>query len=329
MAQSARADENGISFWLPGQFGSLAAVPLVPGWSLGTIYYHTSVSGSGRVAASREITIGKLPATANVSLDANLNAQADILILAPSYTFATPVLGGQLAMGLTGTFARNAVGLDGTLTANVGSFVTTRTGSLSDSLVSVGDLYPIVSLKWHNGVHNWMTYATGDIPVGAYDRTRLANTGLGHGAIDAGGGYTYLDMAKGLEFSGVAGFTYNFKNPDTQYQSGIDFHFDWGASKFVSKQAFVGLVGYAYQQITDDSGQHPILGSFRSRVFGVGPQFGYLFPVGDMQGYLNLKGYGEFDAANRPSGWNTWLTFSISPAPPASTVSPTRHMVTK
>lgn len=327
--QSARADENGISFWLPGQFGSLAAVPMTPGWSLGTVYYHTSVAGSGGVAASREITIGKLPATVNASLNASLNAQADILILAPSYTFGTPVLGGQLAAGLTGTFARSAVGIDGTLTTNVGPFGTTRTGSLSDMLVSVGDLYPVMSLKWHNGVHNWMTYATGDIPVGDYQSTRLANTGIGHGAIDGGGGYTYLDPATGQEFSGVAGFTYNFKNPDTQYQSGVDFHFDWGVSKFLSKHAFVGFVGYAYQQVTDDSGQHPILGAFRSRVLGVGPQFGYLFPVGDMQGYLNLKAYGEFDAANRPSGWNTWLTFSISPAPPASTVTPTRHMVTK
>jgi len=24
--------------------------------------------------------------------------------------------------------------------------------------------------------------------------------------------------------------TYNFRNPDTQYQSGMDWHFDWGAS---------------------------------------------------------------------------------------------------
>jgi hypothetical protein len=327
--QSVRADENGISFWLPGQFGSLAAVPMMPGWSLGTVYYHTSVGGSGGVAASREITTGRLPATVNVSLNASLNAQADILILAPSYTFGTPVLGGQLAVGLTGTFARSAVGIDGTLTTNVGPFGTTRTGSLSDTLVSVGDLYPVMSLKWHNGVHNWMTYATGDIPVGDYQPTRLANTGIGHGAIDAGGGYTYLDLATGQEFSGVAGLTYNFKNPDTQYQSGVDFHFDWGVSKFLSKHAFVGFVGYAYQQVTDDSGQHPILGSFRSRVLGVGPQFGYLFPVGDMQGYLNVKAYGEFDAANRPSGWNTWLTFSISPAPPANTVTSTKHLVRK
>ena len=28
------ADENGVSFWLPGLFGSLAAVPQQPGWAL-------------------------------------------------------------------------------------------------------------------------------------------------------------------------------------------------------------------------------------------------------------------------------------------------------
>ena len=38
--------------------------------------------------------------------------------------------------------------------------------------------------------------------------------------IDLGGGYTYFSPATGNEFSAVAGFTYNFKNPDTQYQAG-------------------------------------------------------------------------------------------------------------
>ncbi|MGY3488732.1 hypothetical protein ACVW1C_006615 [Bradyrhizobium sp. USDA 4011] len=327
--QIARADESGISFWVPGLFGSLAAVPQTPGWSLGSVYYHTTVGASGGVAAAREIQIGRFTGAANVSLNANLNAQADLLFLAPTYTFATPVLGGQFAVGVTGIFGRTSTTIDGTLTTNVGGLAAMRSGSISDALTSVGDLYPMMTLKWNNGVHNWMTYATGDIPVGAYDPSRLSNIGIGHGAIDGGGGYTYLNPATGHEFSGVAGFTYNFKNPDTQVQSGVDFHFDWGASQFLSKQLFVGLVGYAYQQISDDVGGHPILGGFRSRVLGVGPQIGYLFPVGNMQGYLNLKGYGEFDAANRPSGWNTWLTFSISPAPPESTVTPTRHLVTK
>jgi hypothetical protein len=257
-----------------------------------------------------------------------LTGQADLIFLAPSYTFATPVLGGQLAISLASVYGRNAASIAGTLTAAAGPIVAMRTGSLGDSLVSYGDLYPTATLRWNQGVNNYMAYVSGDAPVGDYSPTRLANLGIGHGAVDVGGGYTYLNPATGNEFSGVAGFTYNFKNQDTQYQNGIDFHFDWGASHFLSKQVFVGLVGYAYQQVTDDFGQPPILGGFRSRVLGVGPQLGYIFPVGDLQGFLGLKAYGEFDASNRPAGWNTWVTFSISPAAPTA-VTPTKHLVTK
>src|SRR5207249_11734604 len=199
-----------------------------------------------------------------------------------------------------------AASLDGTLTTGFGPFATTRMGSIGDSITSFGDLYPQATLKWNAGVHNFMTYVTGDIPVGAYDPTRLANLGIGHGAIDGGGGYTYFNPQAGHEFSAVAGFTYNFKNQDTQYQNGIDFHLDWGAAQFLSKQVFVGLVGYVYDQITPDSGCAPILCPFESRVIGIGPQFGYIFPVGTMQGYFNIKVYGEFDNNARPDGWNRW-----------------------
>ena len=279
----AHADESGVSFWVPGFFGSLAAVPQTPGWSLGVVGYNTTVAASGSVAAAREIQIGRFSPTVNVSLNANLNAQADLLFLAPQYTFASPVLGGQFAISMMGVFGRMNTSIAGTLTADVGGVAATRMGSISDTLVSVGDLYPTATLKWNSGVNNYMTYVTGDIPVGAYDPNRLSNIGIGHGAIDGGGGYTYLNQKTGHEFSGVGGFTYNFKNPDTGVQSGVDFHFDWGASQFLSKQVFVGLVGYAYQQITDDTGPHPIQNGFRSRVLGVGPQIGYLFPIGNMR----------------------------------------------
>src|SRR5271154_2289697 len=84
-SSASLADESGTSFWLPGQFGSLAAVPGTPGWSLGAVYYHTTVSAGGSVAAAKEIQIGRFPPTVNVSLNANLNAQADLLLLAPTY----------------------------------------------------------------------------------------------------------------------------------------------------------------------------------------------------------------------------------------------------
>jgi hypothetical protein len=209
--------------------------------------------------------------------------------------------------------------LDGTLTASLGPLTATRSGTLSDSTVGFGDIYPRAALSWNSGVHNFMTYVTGDIPVGDYDPNRLSNIGIGHGAIDGGLGYTYFDPTKGHEFSAVAGFTYNLRNPDTDYRNGVDFHLDWAASQWLSKQLFVGVVGYAYQQLTADSGQPAILGDFKSRVFGIGPQVGYLFPANGMQGVLNVKGYYEFEAENRPEGWNMWVTLAFSPeAKPAA-----------
>jgi Putative MetA-pathway of phenol degradation len=109
----------------------------------------------------------------------------------------------------------------------------------------------------------------------------------------------------------------------TQYQNGVDLHFDWGASQFLTKQVQVGLVGYVYKEIGCDSGSGDRVGCFQSQVFGVGPQFGYIFPLSQgLQGYINVKGYGEFGNSARPAGWNTWLTFVISPAeasPPPTT----------
>ena len=322
------ADESGTSFWLPGSFGSLAAAPDTPGWAVASIYYHTSVKAGADVAASREIQIGRFSPTLNVNLNASLKADADLAIIIPSYVFATPVLGGQLAVQMGTIVGTSNANVAGTLSATLPPFSLLRTDNISDSVTGFGDLYPQASLKWNYGVNNFMTYVTGDIPVGDYNSTSLANLGLGHGAIDAGGGYTYLNPTKGHEFSAVAGFTYNFMNPTTNYQSGVDFHLDWGASQFLSKQFFVGLVGYAYDQVSADSGSGDKVGAFESRVFAVGPQLGYIFPFVGKQGFLGLKSYFEFDAKNRPEGWNTWLTFAISEAPPTPS-APSPRLVHK
>src|SRR5262249_22363843 len=247
----ATADEGGVSFWLPGFFGSLAAAPQQPGWALTSIYYPTTVSAGADVARAREFEIGRIPITATANVSASLNARADLALALPTYTFATPVFGGQLALGAIGIYGGVDTSLAGTgsgaLATPFGTLPFSRFDSISDSVMGFGDVLPIATLRWNNGVHNYMTYITGDIPVGAYDSTRLSNIGIGHGAIDAGGGYTYLNPQTGHEFSGVLGFTYNFTNQSTQYQNGVDMHFDWGASQFLTKQFFVGAVGYVYQ----------------------------------------------------------------------------------
>src|SRR6266581_6902761 len=255
----ALADESGVSFWVPGFFGSLAATPQQPGWSLANVYYHTSVSAGGDVALAREFQIKQVPVNLSARLNASVNATGDLGFVIPTYVFATPVLGGQASASLVGAYGVVSTTLAGQLSGNLtgpggGSIPFMRSDSFSSTTWGFADLIPQFSLRWNAGVHNYMTYITGDIPVGAYDSTRLANIGVGHGAIDAGGGYTYLNPQTGHEFSGVLGFTYNFSNQSTQYQNGVDMHFDWGASQFLTKQFQVGLVGYVYKEIGCDSG---------------------------------------------------------------------------
>jgi hypothetical protein len=82
-ADRAKADQGGLSYWLPGTFGSLAAAPGVPGWAYSTIYLHVQERAQG----DKEFVRGG-------SVVAGLNASADAVAQGLTYTFATPVLGG-------------------------------------------------------------------------------------------------------------------------------------------------------------------------------------------------------------------------------------------
>ena len=113
--ETSRADEGGVSFWLPGQYASLAATPQVPGWALGVVYYHSNVSAFGNVAAARQITVGRIPANVNVNLNLSLSGQADLVVLSPTYTFATPVLGGQLSVGVASWFGKSSASIAETM----------------------------------------------------------------------------------------------------------------------------------------------------------------------------------------------------------------------
>jgi hypothetical protein len=319
-ATAARADENGVSFWVPGFFGSLAATPQTPGWSLASIYYHTDVSASGSAALSREISIGQFNPTVNVNINANVKAKVDLGFEIPTYVFATPVFGGQAAASLIVAYGGNDTSLNATASVTPGPL--TKSVSFGQDTPGLADLIPQFSDRWNFGVNNFMVYITGDIPAGVYSSQNLANLGIGHGAIDGGAGYTYFDPAAGNEFSATLGLTGNFKNTATDYTNGVDSHLDIGLSKFLTKQFQIGLVGYLYDQLTPDSGCAPILCPMESRVAGIGPQVGYIFPVGDMQGYINIKGYREFDAQSRPDGWNAWVTLVLSPTPPSHDSAP-------
>jgi hypothetical protein len=105
-----------------------------------------------------------------VNLNATVKSNADIFIIDPAYTFATPVFGGQLTLDMAAIAAVNSVGLSGTLTSTVGPLTVTRQGAISDSVAGFGDLYPKATMRWNAGVNNYMTYITG-VPSGSMIRT--------------------------------------------------------------------------------------------------------------------------------------------------------------
>jgi hypothetical protein len=278
---------------VPDQHVSFAAVALTPGWSLpSTLYYY-----NGSASASTPVQRGGVIAF-------GLSFRAPLLTVQPTYTPDAKVVGGQPSIGLGFGYGRNGARADAEFSSGF-SF------NPSDSVWGWADLYPVASLAWDRGADNLMVYLTGDIPVGSDKSGRPVNIGIGHGAIDAGGGYTYFNEQTGREYSAVLGFTYNFQNTSTNYRSGIDSHLDWAVSQFLSANWEVGLAGYVYYQLTGDSGSDATLGPFKSKVAAIGPEVGYQFTVGRQEWSANLRGYREFWTENRLQGYALFATLSI------------------
>jgi hypothetical protein len=286
----AEADEGGAAFWLSGQYASMSAVPPAPGWSLTTLAnVYRGTEGVMRMAPS---------------LDADVSTELAVLLLQPGYAFATKVLGGTPYLSIAG-------GL-GVTTTKLDTATPSRNLDRSQTISGGPDLNPFASLSWDEGVNNFMTYLSVNVPVGSYNPDRIANLGIGHAAIDLGAAYTYLDPDNGWEFSALAGLTYNWENPYTDYQNGIDSHLDWGASRWVNKNWELGVAGYAYYQLTDDSGAGDDVGGNRSRIAAIGPAIGYQQQWKTASLYVALRGYQEFWAANRPEGQSVFLEASYS-----------------
>ena len=293
LPQRAVADEGGVSFWDPGQNGSFVAIAPSPGWSLPLVFYNYG----GSINGNQTLTRGHLLAT-------GINGSFDGLFVVPTDTLGTTILGAVPSFSMAFIPAYSAA------SANVSLWPLSV--SRSDSLWGGSDLYPTAQLFWNKGgVNNFMAYLTGDIPVGSYNPNSLASLGIGHGAIDGGGAYTYLNAKTGTEFSATLGFTGNFTNPSTNYTNGLNSHLDLAAAQFLNQQFFVGAAAYVYQQLTPDHGQLAILGSNESHTRGIGPQIGYNFNVNGTQVYTNIRAYWEFNSYRRLEGHAVYATVNI------------------
>ncbi len=122
---------------------------------------------------------------------------------------------------------------------------------------------------------------------------------------------TWLDPTIGWDLSAAVGFTFNQTNTATDYKTGDEFHLEWAATKYITKEFTIGLVGYYYQQLTPDSGTGARLGAFEGRVIALGGSIGYTFEAGKLPISTRLKVFREFDALNRPEGTAGYFTVSV------------------
>jgi hypothetical protein len=304
---AAHAAEGGIGAYLMGSRSNGAGITPPAGvyFNDDTYFYDAKIGGG------KSLPFGGL-LVANVSVQTWMNL--------PTTLWVTPakILGGDLAFSVTSSVGEPRV--------NAGLLVNSpRFGpigvNVTDANTNLSDFAVQSFLGWQAGNLHWQLGINGIIPSGTYVAGQLSNASLNRPAIDLFGTITWLDPAIGWDLSAAAGFTFNQTNTATDYKTGNEFHLEWAATKYLTKEFTIGLVGYYYQQLTPDTGTGALLGAFEGRVVALGGAIGYTFEVGKLPVSTRLKVYREFDAVNHLEGTAGFFTVSMPLAFDASVAS--------
>jgi len=205
------------------------------------------------------------------------------------------ILGGRL--GLAITIPTGFVDIDATV--NVGPETLARE---TDGW-GFGDVTGRVQLGWTHGELSYLVYLQGVAPTGRYEPGFYPIIGLNRPSIDVGAAFTWANKATKLQFNGSLGFTFNFENNETHYDSGNEFHFEWAIGYELAQGLVVGVVGYDYRQLTGDSGGR--VGPFEGQVDAIGAGLSYTTIVDKTPVTFNLRHYEEYNAKRRWEGNST------------------------
>ena len=281
------AVEGGAGFYLLGQRSNQAAVLPPPGifFQFDEYLYSGDTTSSEVIAENGELDLG-------VEGDVALSMATGI------WAPAAEILGGRPMFTLTLPFGYQEVSADARL--SLGNVV--LEGAFSEDVFTVGDPVAAASLGWNKKNWHWTVSGALNVPIGDYDEDRSANFAFNRWGLDTTGALTYLDLGTGCEASVAAGFTFNGENDDTDYDSGTEFHIETSVSKTFQSGLMLGLVGYYYNQITDDDGAGAPVDGFRGEVVAFGPALGYTLNVKGIPLILKARYYREFDAENRLEG---------------------------
>jgi hypothetical protein len=173
---------------------------------------------------------------------------------------------------------------------------------------ALGDMQFLpIMLQW-NAPPNFFINASLQIqaPTGHYDVDNAFNAGVNHWTIAPMVGMTYISDS-GFEISSRIQLSFNTENPDTDYRSGVEYLQEFAVGQHVGSWT-LGVGGYAYQQLTDDSGSGATDAN-RGRVFALGPAISFFEPGKPV---VSVHAYKEFGAENRAEGYNVAVRVGVS-----------------
>jgi hypothetical protein len=301
----ATAVEGGAGFYLLGSTTTNAGILPPPGTYI--IDYNYFYSGSTDFVFDR----------AGLILDGGVEAGVYGNVPAPLWVAPGKVLGGNIGFLMLIPVIHKDVNAGASLTLPPPFGVTISRG-IGDQETRFGDLVPGVMFGWHSGNWHFKTHTLVNTPTGFWELGNLANAGFNRWAIDNAAAFTWLDPEIGLEISAMAGITYNWENPTTNYKSGSEFHLEYAAVQNFSRQFALGINGFVYDQISGDSGPGARLGSFEGRVLAIGPVMNLNFQLGPLPVATSLKYFREFDVKNRLEGDSGYVTITIPLSSPGN-----------
>src|SRR5262245_47585910 len=254
-----QAAEDAKNIYLLGTKGSMAGFVPPPGIYFIDVNYFYAGDARGAAAVGRDLRrlqdrFPNLPPR-TLTIQADVRLDGDAQITTPSVLWVAPgkVLGGNVGFGAIGAFGRSAVDVDVDVLATLTLPLLDRTiqsdrrFNVDDSTTDLGD--PIVNalIGWHEGNWHWNIGALLNIPIGPWSETSSTNLSFHHWGLDTTAAVTWFDPKIGWELSSAAGFTFNWENPDTDYESGTEFHVEWALLRHFSQKFALGIAGYHFQ----------------------------------------------------------------------------------
>ena len=305
-ATPAAAVEGGAGAYLLGSRDSLAGIVPPPGTYVSTDFIRLD----GNVSF---LALGGIPLV-------DARTTANVLKLNVTRSFDAVLWGGQPAVTLTLPVVSGELSFDANLEAIPGRLKDDRTG--------LGDLVITPGLGWSGGKLFWSASVPIFLPTGFYEKASVdvpdrsiqaLSFGKNRVAFDPTVAFTYLDPENGRELSTAVGITFSFENEATDYQTAPEMHVEATAMQHLPNRLALGVTGYAYQQLGDDSGAgaesiKAATGqdSLEASVFGAGPILTYSTNVGGAPLSMKIKYIKEFEARKRFESDVIWATLSLS-----------------